>query len=66
MKIIVYGIEKEFPDNATVADVLRALDEPEKFLLVEVNGVYIRHEDFATRRLEDGDRLEVIYPAFGG
>lgn len=66
MKILVYGIEKEFPDGATVADVLAELEEPEKFILVEVNGTYIRHEDFAAKRLAEGDRLEVIYPAFGG
>ena len=65
MKIIVYGMEKEFPDGATVGDVLAKLDEPEKFILVEVNGAYIRHEDFATKTLAEGDRLEVIYPAFG-
>jgi len=66
MKILVYGLEKVFPNGATVADVLKELDEPEKFILVEVNGVYIRHEDFAVKTLAEGDRLEVIYPAFGG
>lgn len=66
MKIIVFGLPKEVPDDATVSEVLRVLDEPVKHVLVEINGRYVRQQEYDETRLQEGDRLEVIYPAFGG
>ena len=66
MKIIVDGFPREVPENATVAGVLRALGESLKHALVEINGNYIHARDYEVTRIRPGDRMEVIYPAFGG
>jgi len=66
VKIRIDDQPVEVPDGATVADVLEDLGEAVGHLLVELNGVYVYPEDHGRRRLHPGDRLEIIYPAFGG
>jgi thiamine biosynthesis protein ThiS len=66
VEIKVDGLSRQVPDRSTVSEVLGILGEPETYHLVEVNGQYIHPRDYATTRLQEGDRLEIIYPAFGG
>jgi thiamine biosynthesis protein ThiS len=66
MKIVVYGLVKEMPEGATVSEVLQILGEPAKHVLVEVNGRYVGRRDYGKVKLREGDRFDVIYPAFGG
>ena len=66
MKIIVDDLPREVPGGATVYDILRLLGEAVKHAVVEVNSVYIHPREYAERTLNAGDRMEVIYPAFGG
>jgi thiamine biosynthesis protein ThiS len=64
--IIIDGDEREVPDGATVADVLRILAEPAPHVLVEVNGTHVPPERHGETHLKPGDHLEIIHPAFGG
>jgi thiamine biosynthesis protein ThiS len=64
--IIIDGDEREVPDGASVADVLQILAEPAPHVLVELNGTHVPPEKQREVRLEPGDRLEIIHPAFGG
>ena len=66
MEIIVDDRPREVPEGATVAEVLRLLGESPTHAVVEVNGTYVRPKTYAGRTLKAGDRMEVIYPAFGG
>ena len=66
MKIVVDGLPKEVPDGATLVVVLHLLGEAAEHALIEVNGAYVHPGEFEILILKPGDRLEVIYPAFGG
>jgi len=66
MTIIKDGSALEVPDRATVAQVLELCGEPPSHGLVEVNGVFVHPRNYPAMQLNPGDRLEVIYPAFGG
>ncbi|MDI7266416.1 MAG: sulfur carrier protein ThiS [Myxococcota bacterium] len=66
MRLIVNGFEREVRDGATVADLLDESGEPPRHVIVEVNGIYLPCAEHAARLLGDGDRVEIILPAFGG
>jgi thiamine biosynthesis protein ThiS len=66
MRVVINGMEREIPRGTTVAQLLEQEEEPPDHVLVEVNGVYLPAQDHARRTLEEGDRVEIILPAFGG
>ena len=66
VKIRIDDQPVEAPDDATVARMLDIRGEAVGHVLVELNGVYVYPEEYAVRKLRPGDRLEFIYPAFGG
>jgi sulfur carrier protein len=66
MEISVDGLAREVPDDATLAQVLALLGEPDTHFIAEINGTYIPKVKYESTKLSPGDRLEVIYPAFGG
>ena len=66
MRIVVDGHPEDVPDGATVADVLELLEEPVRHVIVDVNGSCLRPRDYDAVQLNEGDRLEVIFPASGG
>ena len=66
MRIFVDGQSQEVPDGATMAQVLSLLKEAVDQAIVELNYVYVNSNDYEKTKLKEGDRLEVIYPAFGG
>jgi len=46
--------------------LLEHLGEPIDIAVVEHNGRYVRRQDLDEVPIADGDRVEVILPAFGG
>src|SRR6478672_10318026 len=54
------------PDPLTVADLLRHLGKDPKKLAVEVNRNVIPRTDHPTRRLSDGDAVEIVTLVGGG
>ena len=66
MKIYIDGISKEIPDNLTVAQLIEHLDEAGNHAVIELNGNYIAPKNYNRTTLKPEDRLEIIYPAFGG
>ena len=66
MRIIVDGIPEDVPDRATVLDVLSQHGEPTTHIIVEINGSFVHPQDYGETKLKPGDRMEVVYPAFGG
>jgi thiamine biosynthesis protein ThiS len=66
LQISVDGLPEVVADNATVIDVLRQRGEPAEHIIVEINGSFVHPDTYTTKRLREGDRIEVVYPAFGG
>lgn len=66
MQITFNGLSQEIREGVTVGEALRILGEPVTHVIVEVNGNHIEAEDYEKVRLNAGDRVEAIFPAFGG
>lgn len=66
LRIVVNGFPREVPKGATVEEVLELLNEPVDHVLVELGGSFIPAKEYSTVRVSPDDRIEVIYPAFGG
>jgi len=66
MKVTLNGMQRDLPDQITLAALLELEDEPTGHVVVEVNGSFIPAAEHAAVHLTEGDRIEVILPAFGG
>ena len=66
MRIVVDGLPAEVPDRASVSEVLKLRGEPTTHIIVEINGSFVHPDEYGTTRLNRDDRMEVVYPAFGG
>lgn len=66
MHVLVNGEPHEPEKGATLLSLLTELGEPVEAAVIELNGRYVSSRDLAGRPLSDGDRIEVILPAFGG
>jgi sulfur carrier protein len=66
MHLLVNGEVREVREGLTIAALLEEEGEPAGHVLVEVNGEYFPLPRHASKILEEGDRVEIILPAFGG
>ena len=66
VRIIVDGHPEDVPDGANVLDVLRQRGEPTTHIIVEINGSFVHPQVYGDTKLHPDDRMEVVYPAFGG
>ncbi len=66
MRIVVDGLPEEVKDGTTVLEVLQKRSEPTTHIIVEVNGSFVHPKIYGKTRLKQDDRVEVVYPAFGG
>ena len=66
MTIILNGEPVQVADGLTVAGLLEAEGEPAEHVLVELDGELVPPAQYARRVLVEGDRVELILPAFGG
>ncbi len=66
MKISVNGDSREYSDNNTVADVINDLDLTGKRIAVELNKEILPFDQYASKILRPGDRLEIVQAIGGG
>ena len=66
MVIVLNGERRDVSDGLTVRALLDDERTPASHVLVEVNGVYLPMRRGEDRKIVDGDRLEIIFPAVGG
>jgi thiamine biosynthesis protein ThiS len=66
VRIFVDGLPEDVPDGASVFDVLEQRDEPQDHVIVELNGSFVHPPAYRGKKLHLGDRIEIVYPAFGG
>jgi thiamine biosynthesis protein ThiS len=66
MHLVVNGERREVRRGLTIKELLDQDGEPAHHVLVEVNGTYLPTREYGERVLVDGDRVEIIRPAYGG
>lgn len=66
MKIIVNGNEKEFKDGISMNDLINELNLTDKVMAAALNMEVVKQENWATCRLSDGDKVELLDFVGGG
>lgn len=66
MEVTANGKPFTLADDATVADLLAAMDLAGRVVAVEHNGDAVERGEHAQRVLCDGDRVEVVRAVAGG
>lgn len=68
MQVVVNGQERELPDGATVAALVRELGAPEsgRGVAVALDGVVVPRSEWEAAELSPGVRAEVLTAVQGG
>ena len=66
MKVLLDGFWEEVPAGTTAAGLIERSEVLDSTLVVEVNGRFVHPNDYERTEIKDGDRVELILPAFGG
>lgn len=68
MKLIVDCVTSDhYPDRLSIGDLLRMKDvEPVPWLVVGINNVFYRNNQFEETYLNDGDKVDLVYIRGGG
>lgn len=66
MQVWINGKQRELPAGAVVLDAIDALGAPRSGIAVALDGDVVPKADWATTRLSDGARLEVLTAVQGG
>jgi sulfur carrier protein len=64
--VTVDGFADRVPAGTSVAELIQRHKAQHKDLLVELGGRFVPPGDYERTILKDGDRIELIHPAFGG
>ena len=64
--IVFDGLPENVRDGTSVLEFLSERNEPTSHVIVEINGSFVHPKDYSAKRLKPNDRVEVVYPAFGG
>ena len=60
-------VSNEYPEGLTIQALLDSKDiEAVPWLVISVNGVFVKRENFKSHVLNDGDEIELIYIRGGG
>ena len=66
VRLHINGGPREYPATTTIADLLTELGVSTPRVAVERNREIVPKAQYATTRLEDGDRLEIVEFVGGG
>lgn len=66
MKITVNGEAREIARAQNVAELIDELGLPAPAILAEHNGLALRRNEWPTRSLTEGDRIELVRIVAGG
>jgi sulfur carrier protein len=66
MKIVVNGTEHEVADGLSVDGLLTHLGVKREYTAVAVNREVTPRSAYATTRLAEGDKIEIVRPMGGG
>jgi len=66
MEIYVNGKPREFDGAPTIAELVQELGVAGRRIAVEVNQDIVPRSSHASRRLQPGDRVEIVHAIGGG
>jgi sulfur carrier protein len=66
MEVQVNGEWREFPDESTVAELMTAIDAPERGVAVALEGEVVRRGQWGETVVPKGARLDVLTAVQGG
>ena len=66
MKLLINGENKDFEEGVSLEELIRQLGVRKETVVAEVNREIIQAEQRATRKLSDGDQVELIQFVGGG
>ena len=66
ISLIVDGMPDRVPAGTTLAELIDRHQSWHKDLIVELNGRFINPDNYTSTCPEDGSKVEMILPAFGG
>ncbi len=66
MNVVLNGESRELPDGATVADVVRILEAPERGIAVAVDAEVVPRSQWTAQTIPDGAHVEVLMAVQGG
>ena len=66
MEVQVNGEWRAFSDGATVAEVMKALEAPDRGVAVALDGEVVRRGDWPGRVVPAGARMEILTAVQGG
>lgn len=66
MQIYLNGETRDFPDDTTAAALVESLGLTGKRIAMEVNMEIVPRSQYATHRLQPGDKVEVVQAIGGG
>ncbi len=64
--IIVNDEERPLEPGTTVEDLLRELDPTMPMCMVKIDGAYVSRRYWATRDLQEGEEVRIVYMIAGG
>jgi thiamine biosynthesis protein ThiS len=64
--VTVDGFADLVPKGTSIAELIQRHQAQHKDLLVELGGSFVAPAYYERTLLNDGDRIELIHPAFGG
>ena len=66
MDIVLNGAPRTLPAACNILELLAEAGLGERRVAVEVNGAIVPRSQHATRRVEPGDRIEIVHALGGG
>lgn len=66
ISIILDGFPEQVPQGLTLHELIALKCAQHKDLVVEIEGRFIHARDYGSTSLQPGDRVELLYLAFGG
>ncbi len=66
MKVLVNGVASDVALGTTVAELVDARAEQQRWVAVAVDGDVVPRGTWASTVLRDGDSVEILVPAAGG
>lgn len=64
--VTLNGEQRELPGGMSVDDLLENVGMKAELVAVEINRELVRKRDFAVRRVDEGDQIEVVEFVGGG
>lgn len=66
IEIILNGFVEKVSLRSTISQLIGDRGDGDVHLIVELNGKFVYPKDYSETVVEDGDRVELIHPNFGG